>query len=164
MLRMTDLSNTEQTSDICLLLRAHGEQRWLIYEVVPIVRQLEHCDSVPDDQLGAAFAYLEALWIEARHRATETEAAFAELEPPGSGDDISMHEKARRYHTAVRRLRDALGRRVLRLLISTGETAVNGNASANGATSANGNGAANGAAPGSDTPARRPVADRYASS
>jgi hypothetical protein len=147
MLRMTDLSNTEQTSDICLLLRAHGEQRWLIYEVVPVVRQLEQGDSVPEDQLGAAFAYLEALWIEAHHRANETEAAFAELEPPGSGDDIVMHEKARRYYAAVRRLRDALGKRVLRLLISTDETSVNGNASANG-----------------DTPLRRPIADRYASS
>jgi hypothetical protein len=156
MLRMTDLSNTDQTSDICLMLRSHGEQRWLIYEVVPLVRQLEQSDSVPEDQLGAALAYLEALWIEARHRATETDAAFAELEPPSNGGDISMHEKARRYYTAVRRLRDALDKRVLRLLISTSETSVDRNASANG----NGNGDA----PGSDTPARRPAADRYASS
>jgi hypothetical protein len=113
---MTDLSKADQTSDICLLLRAHGEQRWLIYELVPVVRQLEQPDSLPEDQLGAAFAYLEALWIEARHRAGETDAAFAELEPPENGEDISIQEKARRYYTAVRRLRRALSQRVEALL------------------------------------------------
>jgi hypothetical protein len=118
---MPDRSNSPQTSDICLLLRAHGEQRWLIYELVPVVRQLEQRDAIPEDQLGAAFAYLEALWIEARLRASETEAAFAELEAPGGGGDQVLHEKARRYHTAVRRLREALEVRVTRLLAATGE-------------------------------------------
>ena len=167
---MTDLSKADQTSDICLLLRADGEQRWLIYEVVPVVRQLEQSDSVPEDQLGAAFAYLEALSIQARHRAAETDAAFAELQAPDSGGDVSMHEKARRYYVAVRRLRDALDKRVLRLLVSTSEPSVNGyapvngNVSANGDVPTNGNTPANGEMPGSDTPARRPDADRYASS
>jgi len=113
---MTDRSTSHETSDICLLLRAHGEQRWLIYEVIPVVRQLEHPEGLPPDQRGAAFAYLEALWIEARDRARDTDAAYAELEPPGSGDDYSVHEKARRYHTAVRRLRTSLAQRVERLL------------------------------------------------
>jgi predicted outer membrane lipoprotein len=134
MLLMTDRSTTPQTSDICLLLRAHGEQRWLIYEVIPVVRQLEQRDGLPSDQLGAAFAYLEALWIEARDRARDTDAAYAELEPPERGGDYSVHEKARRYHTAVRRLRTSLAQRVERLL----------------------------AAP-NDIPARQPITHRYAS-
>jgi hypothetical protein len=134
---MTDHPDSTQLSDICLLLRAHGEQRWLIYELVPVVRQLEQ-GSVPEDQLGAALAYLEALGIEARHRAAETDAAYAELQPPRGGD-VSLHEKARRYHAAVRRLRDAVMRRIDRLLAAGSE------------------------APASE-PAYEPVFHRYASS
>jgi hypothetical protein len=149
---MTDLADTPQTSDICLLLRAHGEQRWLIYELVPVVRQLEQRDSLPEDQLGAALAYLEALWIEARSRAAETDAAHAELEEAGGGD-VCLHEKARRYYAAVRRLRRALAVRVQRLLAVGGEYADDG-------STCNGNGAAaNGGAP-----AHRPILDRSASS
>lgn len=118
---MIHRSSPPQTSDICLMLRAHGEQRWLIYELVPLVRQLEQPDSVAEDELGAAFAYLEALWIEARCRAAETDAAYAELEPPAAGGEISLHEKARRYHAAVRRLRTALAKRVERLLAAGSE-------------------------------------------
>jgi hypothetical protein len=125
--------NSTETRDICLLLRAHCEQRWLIYELVPLVRQLEQ-RSLPDEQLGLALAYLEALWIEAGGRAAETDALYAQLQAPAI-DDISLHEKARRYHTAVRRLRDALERRIDALL-----------------------------AVGNDTQDRRPLADRYASS
>jgi hypothetical protein len=117
---MTNRPNFPQTADICLLLRAHGEQRWLIYEVVPVVRQLEQ-RSLPEDQLGAALAYLEALQIEARLRAAETDAAYAELHAPGGGGDVSLHEKARRYHSAVRRLRDALAQRIDRLLAADSE-------------------------------------------
>ena len=131
---MTDRSPTSETADICLLLRAHGEQRWLIYQLVPVVREIEQ-DSLPEEQLGAALAYLEALWIEARRRAAETEAAYEQLESPGAVADISVHEKARRYHAAVRRLRDALERRVDRLLACAVEL-----------------------------PGRAPLADRYASS
>ena len=118
---MTPRSNPPQISDICLLLRAHGEQRWLIYELVPVVRQLEDLDSIPEDELGAAFAYLEALWIEARRHAAETDAAYAELEQRAAGGDIPLHEKARRYHAAVRRLRTALAKRVERLLAAGSE-------------------------------------------
>jgi hypothetical protein len=106
--------NSTETRDICLLLRAHCEQRWLIYELVPLVRQLEQ-RSLPDEQLGLALAYLEALWIEAGGRAAETDALYAKLQTPAI-DDVSLHEKARRYHTAVRRLRDALERRIDALL------------------------------------------------
>jgi hypothetical protein len=113
---MIDQSPPDQTSDICLLLRAHAEQHWLIYELVPVVRELEQRDSAPDEDLGAALAYVEALWIEARMRALETDAASAALPPPGSCPDLVLHEKARRYHAAVRRLRDVLTRRVERLL------------------------------------------------
>jgi hypothetical protein len=113
---MIDQSPPAQTSDICLLLRAHGEQHWLIYELVPVVRELEQRRSVPDGELGTALAYLEALWIEAHMRAAETDAASAALEPPGSCADVPLHEKARNYHAAVRRLRAALTCRVEPLL------------------------------------------------
>jgi uncharacterized membrane protein YgcG len=170
MQRMTNLANSPETSDIRLLLRAHGEQRWLIYELVPVVRQLEQRDSLPEDQLGAALAYLEVLWIEARHRAFETDAAHAELEPPAGGD-VSLHEKARRYHAAVRRLRYALARRVHELLAAGSGVSSNGattnGATANGGSSSNGGSSANGAgasATNGGTPARRPASDRYANS
>jgi hypothetical protein len=113
---MIDHSPPDQISDICLLLRAHAEQHWLIYELVPVVRELEQRGSVPDEDLGAALAYAEALWIEARMRAFETDAASAALQSPGSCPDLVLHEKAQRYHAAVRRLRDVLTRRVERLL------------------------------------------------
>jgi hypothetical protein len=130
---MNSRPNPTETRDICLLLRAHCEQRWLIYELVPLVRQLEQRE-LPDEQLGLALAYLEALWIEAGGRAAETDALYAQLQGPAI-DDISLDEKARRYHTAVRRLRDALERRIDALL-----------------------------AVGSDSQDCMPLADRYASS
>ena len=34
-----------------------------------------------EEQLGAALAYLEVLWVEACRRALETDAALAELDP-----------------------------------------------------------------------------------
>src|SRR6266480_2424265 len=86
--RMIDHSPPDQTSDICLLLRAHAEQHWLIYELVPVVRELEQRDSAPDEDLAAALAYVEALWIEARMRAFETDAASAALRSPGSCPDL----------------------------------------------------------------------------
>ena len=67
-------------SDVCLLLRAHAEQRWLSLEVGPVLRQLQQRDGLPEEQLGAALAYLEVLWIEASQRAAETDAAYAQLE------------------------------------------------------------------------------------
>jgi hypothetical protein len=109
---MPDHSNTSEPQDICVLLRAHGEEHWLISEVLPVLRELEAPGAIPEDQLGAALAYLEILWLDARRRAAETDAAFARLEPSDSQRDLILHEKASRYHAAVRRLRTVLARRV----------------------------------------------------
>jgi hypothetical protein len=129
---MTHDSDPSPPSDVCLLLRAHAEQRWLCLEVSPVLRQLQQPDCIPEEQLGAALAYLEVLWIEASQRAAETDAAFAELEAAcatsrqtlASEDaaytpDATLHdgakalpETARRYHVAVRRFRDVLARQV----------------------------------------------------
>lgn len=98
--------------DICLLLRAHGEQRWLISEVVPVLRELENSGHASDEQRGAALAYLEVLWVDACLRAAETDAAFAKLTGAHGHDSDVLYERARRYHTAVRRLREAVAARV----------------------------------------------------
>src|ERR1700716_3192502 len=98
------------TSDICLLLRAHAEQRWLCHEVLPVVRQLEQSDLLPEEQLGAALAYLEVLWIEASQRAAETDTAYAELQACAAHADPRLHAKARSYHAAVLNLRKAIAR------------------------------------------------------
>jgi hypothetical protein len=97
--------------DICLILRAHGEQRWLISEVIPTVRQLEQQGAIDEDQIGAALAYLEVLWLDACQRAAETDAAREQLDRDAPADQI-LFQKARRYHTAVRRLRAVVARRV----------------------------------------------------
>src|ERR1700722_8037356 len=116
--------------DICLILRAHGEQRWLISEVIPTVRQLEQPDAIDEDQVGAALAYLEVLWLDASpravgagaardrldpsQRAAETAAARDQLDRDAPADQV-LFQKARRYHTAVRRLRAVVARRVAAL-------------------------------------------------
>lgn len=102
-------------SDVCLLLRAYAEQRWLSREVVPVLSQLESPAEIPPEQLGAALAYLEVIWIEARRHAAETDAAFAELEYNPSADG-ALPSKALRYHSAVGALREAVARHVERLL------------------------------------------------
>ncbi len=104
-------SNRPSTFDVCLLLRAHAESRWLSNELAPVLREIEQREAIAEQQLGAALAYLEVLWIEACARARETEAARVELDALGGGDQ-SLAEKARRYHAAVRRLRDSMERRV----------------------------------------------------
>jgi hypothetical protein len=109
------LPETTHPLDICLILRAHGEQRWLISEVVPTVRQLEQEDAIAEDQVGAALAYLEVLWLDACSRAAETDAAREQLERGSTLGDPVLYEKARRYHAAVRRLRAAVSARVAAL-------------------------------------------------
>lgn len=104
-------SNRPSTFDVCLLLRAHAESRWLSNELAPVLREIEQRETISDQQMGAALAYLEVLWIEACARARETESARVELDALGSGEQ-SLPEKARRYHAAVRRLRDGVERRV----------------------------------------------------
>jgi hypothetical protein len=102
-------------SDVCLLLRAHAESRWLSNEFTPVLREVERRESIADRQMGTALAYLEVMWLEACSRARETEAARVELDALGSADRALM-EKAHRYHAAVRRLREAIEPRVCRLL------------------------------------------------
>jgi len=109
---MPDHSNISEPQDICVLLRAHGEEHWLLAEVLPVLRELEAPGAIPEDQLGAALAYLEILWFDARRRAAETDAAYARLDPSDNQRDLTLHEKASRYHAAVRRLRTSLARRV----------------------------------------------------
>lgn len=109
---MKDHPDISHPPDICLILRVHCEQRWLISEVVPIVRQLEQPGLISDDEVGAALAYLEVLWIDARRRAAATDAARDTLDRTGADADRVLDEKARSYHAAVRTLRTAVGRRV----------------------------------------------------
>jgi hypothetical protein len=112
---MTDPAPDCPPADVCLLLRAHAETRWLSHEVVPVLRELEGA-LLSDDQLEAARAYLEVLWIEARNRADETDAARRELDAVPPTGNHALHSGARRYHAAVRRLRTTIGRRVRSLL------------------------------------------------
>jgi hypothetical protein len=112
---MTDPSPECPPADVCLLLRAHAETRWLSHEVMPVLRELESA-SLSEDQLEAARAYLEVLWLEARDRAAETDAARRELDAVPPVDNQALHSGARRYHAAVRRLRAAIGRRVRSLV------------------------------------------------
>lgn len=100
---------------MCLLLRAHAESRWLSNELSPVLREVERRESISDQQMGTALAYLEVMWIEACARARETESARVELDALGSAEE-ALVEKAYRYHAAVRRLRDAIELRVCRLL------------------------------------------------
>jgi hypothetical protein len=102
-------------ADVCLLLRAHGESRWLSNELTPVLREVEQRESISERQLATALAYLEVLWIEACARARETESARVELDAFGSLDR-SLYEKALRYHAAVRRLRDVIEARVCGVL------------------------------------------------
>jgi hypothetical protein len=109
---MADLPDISHPPDICLLLRAHSEQHWLISQVVPVLRQIEQRGAIPDDQLGAALAYLETLWLDARRRSAETDSARARLDALVGDCDRALYDKAHRYHAAVRRLRNAVGHRV----------------------------------------------------
>jgi hypothetical protein len=113
---MSTSFESPDTADICLLLRAHGEQLWLFSRVLPLVRKLEAREELSDEQVGAALTYLEVLWIEARSRAAESDAAHARLSSPLGSATGTLREKARRYHAAVLRLRVAVRGRVNVLL------------------------------------------------
>lgn len=110
-------------ADIGLMLRAHAELSCLRLEVIPVLRQIETRHGLPDDQLGAALAYLEVTWMEARRRAQETDAAHAALVAASGGRhpcerDGAVKSDACRYHGAVRSLRDATATRIGALLAS----------------------------------------------
>jgi hypothetical protein len=98
-------------SDIRLLLRADAEQCWLHHEVIPVLREVETHDELPDEEVCAALAYLEAMWNEATARARETDAAHSHL---CSRDDEreALSGPAGRYHAAVRVLRGIVANRV----------------------------------------------------
>jgi hypothetical protein len=113
---MNDRSS-QPPPEVCLLLRAHSEARWLSKEVVPVLRELEREDGLPSHQLGAALAYLEVVWIEARRRAAGTDEVREQLEGAGRAADEVLRHKARCYHAAVRRLRHTVARRVARRVI-----------------------------------------------
>jgi hypothetical protein len=114
MASVANLADLSYPSDICLLLRAYAEQRWLATELLPHLSDLEGA-AVPDEQVGAALAYLEVLWLDAGRRAAETDSAYENLEPQASQRCQVLHERARRYYAAVNRLRADLGARVRRL-------------------------------------------------
>jgi hypothetical protein len=114
---MSHYSDPSPPSDVCLLLRAHAEQRWLSREVLPVLRQLQTHEELPEEQLGAALAYLEVIWLEGRRHAAETDAAFAALDGAAPPDiQETLPSKARRYHASVRFLREAIAQRVDALL------------------------------------------------
>jgi hypothetical protein len=108
-------------ADVCLLLRAHAEARWLSAEVMPVLRELER-DDLPVEQLGAALAYLEVLWIDARGRAAGTDTARADLDTVGPHGEQAIHSNARRYHAAVRRLRATIYSRIERLVATPSDS------------------------------------------
>ncbi len=126
---MTNAHSPSPLSDVCLLLRAHAEQSWLSHEVMPVLRQLKQRDSLPEEQLGAALAYLEVLWIEASQRAAETEAAHADLQAVDTTEDRGLSSKARGYHAAVCALRRSIARHVAQLLAVSTDTLGNDQAS-----------------------------------
>jgi hypothetical protein len=107
---------TDPPPDVCLLLRAHAEARWLSNELVPVVRQLEQ-----DPRAGAVLSYLEVLRLDARRHAAETDAARLVLDAAEPNGDAAMHSNARRYHSAVRRLRTRVERRMTLALESVAQ-------------------------------------------
>jgi hypothetical protein len=98
-------------SDIRLLLRADAEQCWLHREVIPVLRHLETHEQLPGEEVGAALAYLEAMWSEAMSRARETDAAHSHL-CSRNDERETLSGPAGRYHTAVRVLRGIVAERV----------------------------------------------------
>ncbi|HEY3759849.1 MAG TPA: hypothetical protein VGL37_08810 [Solirubrobacteraceae bacterium] len=108
-------ASNPQPPDVSLLLRAHAERRWLSREVIPVLRQLESCDELPDEQLPAACAYLEFIWTAALARARETDAERRRLDERGPLEQPLL-AKAHHYHATVCSLREAVARRVALLL------------------------------------------------
>lgn len=110
-------------ADIGLMLRAHAELSCLRLEVIPVLRQIETRSGLPDEQLGAALAYLEVTWMHARRRAQETDTAREVLLATSGGEtlceqDAPVQNDACRYHEAVIDLRDIVAMRIAPLLAS----------------------------------------------
>lgn len=109
---MSNRFDTTAPSDICLLLRADAEQRWLHREVIPVLRQIETREQLPDEDVEAALAYLEATWSQAELRAKATDAAHGRLSGDRDEENGSLAGPAHRYHAAVRVLRRIVAERV----------------------------------------------------
>ncbi len=115
----------EHPPDVTLLLRAHSEQRWLSREVIPVVRQIETGVRLPDEQLPAAVAYLEVVWVEAVGLAHETDVALRRLDALDSVrqpalDSVRqpLRARARRYHACVRALRTTVAQHVMPMIVA----------------------------------------------
>ena len=109
-------------ADMRLLLRAYAEQQWLSGELEPQVREVERARAVEDEQLGAALAYLEVLWLDAGLRAAQTDAARASLPERASAGCEPLHGLAHRYYEALLGTRAKLSGRVQRnLRVQAGE-------------------------------------------
>jgi hypothetical protein len=109
------MNTCDPPPDVGLLLRAHSEQRWLSREVVPVVRQIETRERLPEEQLPAALAYLEVVWAEAAGLAHASDAALRGLDMVDLARQ-PLSARARRYHASVRALREAIARHVLALI------------------------------------------------
>lgn len=108
---MSNSLESSLPSDIRLLLRADAEQCWLHREVIPVLEEIEATEERPEEEIGAALAYLEAMWNEATLRARETDAAHSRLCARKEERD-ALAGPASRYHAAVRALRGILANRV----------------------------------------------------
>jgi hypothetical protein len=103
-------------------LRAHAEQRWLSREVVPVVRQLETREDLPEEQVGAALAYLEVIWSEASRRAGNTDGACTRLDLClSAAADPPLAARARSYRAAVVVQREDACRRAQQQLQAVGQ-------------------------------------------
>jgi hypothetical protein len=83
--------------------------------VIPVLRQIETSEELPDEQLPAAVAYLEVIWSEALARARDTDAERHRLDERGPLEQPLLL-KAHHYHATVSSLRQAVARRVEPLL------------------------------------------------
>jgi hypothetical protein len=112
----------ELPADVDLMLRAHAETRCLSREVIPVLRQIETGNGLPQEQYGAAMAYLEVTWLAARRCAQESDAAHGQLcalPSDGTGarsDRDELRGGACRYYESVKELRGVVQRRVSMLL------------------------------------------------
>jgi hypothetical protein len=119
---------TDLPPDVSLLLRAHSEQHWLSREVIPVVRQIKTGERLPEEQLPAAAAYLEVIWIEAAARARVTDDAVATLRQLEALDSSRqpLSGRAHRYYAAVKALREAVARWVASLLATPSKSYAQG--------------------------------------
>jgi hypothetical protein len=134
--------------EVSLLLRAHAEQHWLSREVAPVAQQIETgaCPRtgarLPAEQLPAALAYLEVIWLQAAQRAGDSDGALTCLDlslPAASSPDAqALAARARRYHATVLTLRESLSQRVAPLLAVPAEACAEEPKSAAGAGCAEG--------------------------